>query len=73
MFEVAKGQYIPVHPDAMDLIPKNNVFKLTSSAKYIMLRHCPDADGNPNGVAKRVKSKVMNIIMARLSPDMRQA
>ena len=30
MFEVEKGSYIPVHPDAINLIPQNNVFKLTN-------------------------------------------
>ena len=61
---VYKGQLVPVHTDALDLIPQSNVFKLVQS-KRIMLKCFSDDEVNKSTApAKRMKQKVMDTIMA---------
>ena len=66
---VYKGQLVPVHTDALDLIPQSNVFKLVQSKRIMLKRFSDDEVNKSSAPAKRMKQKVMDAIMARLAPE----
>ena len=70
------GELKPVHMDALDLIPQNNVFKLVHTESKICLRRKSDEESKKSteaAVANCTKAKVMEAILMRLSPKARQA